>query len=324
MRKFNHYPLVLLFAAFLFGCNSNIIEDRTEKPDEKSGNIAVTLTGNINLQTKTAFGSINGQKIPIVWVDRDKLGLFLSQNGSDVEECQNVKAILDGTVTATSGPGTSFGIFSGTLSNLQPDLTYDLQIYYPFVTNGGNSGSLIKNRISPTQVQSAPGNSSHIGKAGGFATANASFTTPSSLIGYTPDIDFSLDHKTSYIYFSISSQAEGYTGWSLKRIKFSTPDGTNISGNSTYDVTLDAFSLDESVSRNNSVTLDILDGMVLSSTPQSAYMVVFPSEIKDKTVTFEYTLENASQTQTVVLTHAKQIAGTSQCSLPGKHISSRK
>ena len=208
--------------------------------------------------------------------------------------------------------------FKGSFTGITASTAYDVKLYYPYYQSEASSFEAIRNRIHPHQVQSAPGNSDHIGRCGGFATADASFTTPASLDDYTAELDFTLTHRTSYVRFSVSASDGDYSGWLLKRIGMAAPEGTFIAGQTSWATTTGAFSLENTDARSNAVELDIDNAEALGSTPQDAYMVVFPVEVKGKTITFTYTLQKPDGSRTVTLARNKTMSASSTLFAPGK------
>ena len=302
---------IVLMAA---GCNAGF--DKPFVPGVPDTVTPVVLKGSSvpDNGAKTSLGTPEGTKVPLVWNRADQIGMFLSASGTALTASDNASAMI----VKDSGPGTREGTFAGTLTGLSASTTYDVKIYYPWYQSASSSGTSVYDRIHPHQTQTATGNSSHIGKSGGFAVGNTSFTTPASLDGFTAELDFSLTHKTAYVQFDVNAAAGDYTGWLLKRITMSAPDGTNIAGQCLWEPANDTFTLVNSDALSNTIVLDIEASDPLSATAQSAYMVVFPTAVNSKVLTFTYTLQTTDGSQTVNLTKTKTMSATSTLFSPGK------
>ncbi|MDD2424988.1 MAG: serine hydrolase, partial [Bacteroidales bacterium] len=297
-------PLIMLF---LSGCT----KDSAPAIDHGKGVVRVRLTGNNQIyETKLSLGAPQGTTIPFLWDEGDRLGLYVSSNNVPVGGNQNVKA----NMTSFSGDDSSpfYGHFIADLQNLSPNTEYRFDIYFPYFADAGTSVPVIKHRLTPHQIQKESNISDHLGRSGSLATAEVTMTTPSSLDGYSPDMRFVVNHKTSYILYSIKATKGTYSGWKVKRITLSAPAGTYLSGNMTYNLNTKQLSLDETSYRTNTITLDILNGIELSATAKQAFMVVFPADMKSKSVTFSYTLENSSGSQSVVLHRTRTFSATTE------------
>ena len=306
------YKISILFALVLLSCSK---EETFVPAQPEAANRITTLTGRSPYGSKLSFGEQDGDSLPFLWSRADQLGLFVTAGGIDVPSNQNVPAMID----KTSGPGASGGIFRAGLTGLTGSTSYNLRIYYPYYVNGGVSGSAIHNRIASHQVQAAPGSSSHISRCGGFATTISSFATPANVDGFKPEVEFELNHKTAYVWFKVSAAAGNYTGWTLKRITMTAPEGYALAGETTWDASTGSYTLDAvSKGLSNSVVLDIAEGEALSTSVQEAFMVVFPTSVASQTLTLEYTLTNPAGTQTVTLGHTRTVGPSSAMFAPGK------
>ena len=272
------------------------------------------LKGVSNPEVKTSFGNPDGSKMPLLWSRADALGLFVTKDGADVSGAQNIVA----KVEKSKGPGFNTGTFLAKVDGLSPGTRYDVRICYPYYYFSGESGSVMTNRLCPWQRQPAPGSSAHIGRSGGFAVASAEFTTPAEGESTVQGIEFELEHKTAYIWYEVSAAAGTYTGWSLKRIVLTAPEGVSLAGSTNYDFASGEFTLNDRVSRVNSVSLDIESPEALSSTPQSAYMVVFPTSVAGAQLKFDYYLSNPAGDRTVILSHTRTMGASSTLFSPGK------
>lgn len=300
-------PLIMLS---LSGC----IKDSAPDIDLKGEVVRVKLTGNNQIfETKLSLGDPQGTTIPFLWNDGDRLGLYVSSNDVSVAGNQNIKA----NKISSSGYDTYFANFTADLQNLTPNTNYLFDIYYPYFADAGTTVPVIKHRLTPHQIQKGANISDHLGRCGSIATAEVSITTPASLDGYSPELKFIVNHKTSYISYSIKADPGAYTGWKLKRITLNAPIGTYLSGDMTYNLTTKLLSLDATSYRTNKITLDIIDGIDLSATAKQAVMVVFPTDMKGKSVTFSYTLENSAGTQSVVLNRTRAFSPTTEAFEPG-------
>ena len=258
-------------------------------------------------ESKTSLGIPSGSTVPFLWERADRLGLFLKSGGTEITASDNAPVML----ASDKGPGSNTGCFEGTLAGLEASTTYDVSIYYPWYVSSVTSSSAIRDRVHPHQVQAAPGSSAHIGRSGGFAVASSSLTTPSSLDGYTAEIDFELNHKTAYLQFNVSSAVGAYNGWLLKRITLTAPENVWLAGQTEWEPSGQTFKLLDTDARSNSVILDIENSQPLSVTAQTAYMVLFPASVKGCKLDFSYTLQTPDGSQTVVLSRSRQISASS-------------
>jgi len=305
--------LILVCAAVLSCSEENVL---IQDPGHDSGQIQESVTylrfaG--TPQAKTSFGPADGNTLPVLWGAADKLGLFLTRNGSNVSGAQNAYAMID----HDKGPGTGGGVFSAAVSGLAGSTYYDVQLYYPHAIRGGENGSVIHNRVFPTQRQLRPGSSAHVGPSGGFCVAKTHFTTPSNPDGHCAEMEFSMEHKVSYLWIDVTAAEGDYDGFILKRVRLSAPDGTYLSGHTAYNVSTDVMTL-ESSCRESSILLEIEEPQALGAAAQTLYMVVFPTAVKGLTLNLEYTLVNPENGTQIVLRHTRDMAASSTLFAPGK------
>ncbi|MFA5713105.1 MAG: serine hydrolase domain-containing protein [Bacteroidales bacterium] len=278
---------------------------------ESGSKVKVTLRG-INSapsETRLYFGEPDGGKIPFLWDEGDRIGIYLSQNDIAVPLNENLKTTLSSGGSST-GAGTPLGRFEATLSNIEPNNNYNLNLYFPWSVDAGNSSGQIAHRLSPFQVQSEASNSRHLTKAGGFASAVVDFTTPASLAGFSPDLSFTLTHQSAYIQFNLWAQSGEYSGWKVKTISIAAPADIPLSGNMNYNSSSDELTLKDGESKTNSVTLEIESPIVLSTTKQYAYMALFPTDVRGKELIFTYTLENPLENRLVELKRVRSVSSS--------------
>ncbi|MDD2425710.1 MAG: hypothetical protein PHP30_05540 [Bacteroidales bacterium] len=277
--------------------------------------VTLTLTGYTNNQlTKTSFGSIGATDVNILWRTGDHLGLHIYKAGNVVDWGNNIVALLNREVV--QGPGFSVGSFKTTVGTLDPETDYDVKIYYPYYEFTGNTPGFISHYIPAVQTQSGQSNSEHIGLSGGFGYAEATFRTPADVSEYKPEISFTLNHKTSYIWFDITSAegAGGFEGWKVKSITVKTPAAKYISGEALYNIATDVLSINNVGTRKyNYVTLNIPGGMALSNTQKkSAYFVTAPVALSNETLNITYVLESSDGSETKIVTHDRVISASSE------------
>lgn len=297
MKKISLFLLSGLFI-LLAGCQREIIP-----PVDDS--VTLTLQGNVqDPDTKTSFGTPDGNTIPFLWKIGDELGLYVQSEGTSLTGAQNIIANI--VKEDTNGPGFNSGAFTTTLPALTAGTLYSVHIYYPYYKSAGD-GTTISHSIPAVQTQATVDNSEHFGASGGFAYATSSFTTPEDITDYAPDLTFTLSHKTSYIWFRINATAEGFAGWKIKQITFQTPSGYYITGNAIFNPVSNSFTLEES-NRSNQISLNIPDGMTLSADNYvNAYMVSFPTSISGEDITIKYLLEKSDASETKIISHIKTI-----------------
>lgn len=302
------YIYIWFIAAFaLLSCQKEPVIKIAE-----SESTSLTLTGYANdALTKTYIGGESGGNVNFKWRVGDNLGLNIYKEGSIVSWGNNIVALV--SKKDLEGPGFSFGTFKTTLGSLDPSTNYDVKIYYPYYEFIGGTAGQIAHYIPAVQTQSQESNSEHIGLSGSFGYATAAFTTPATVTGYTPEITFTLEHKTSYIWLNLSAQAGGFEGWKVKSITIKTPEGKYISGETLYNTATGDFSINPSGNKYNYITLNTPAGMTLSSVGNvSAYFVTAPVALAGETVTFTYILEKSDGTETKTITHDRVIHSTSE------------
>ena len=301
MKKF--IPLICLSLLVAASCAKETV---IEKPDEGP---QLVLVGDAALPTKTSIGEESGGIVPFLWKGGDKLGLFVNVDGEAASGQQNISAIVQSIVDGT-GPGYNKGYFKSSMT-VEAGKNYDILIAYPYTAESGSRASL-KYRIPSVQIQAAAGDSRHLGVSGGFAVASASFSTPATLEeDYTPELVFSLAHKTSYVWLRLASADAALDGWKVRSIKLTAPE--DICGQTTYVPSTGVLTLSEGA---NTVTLDIPEGITLEQgSYKDAYLVVFPAEMAAKTLKFTYTLE--SSTGVRVVTHTKTLSEESMAFTKG-------
>ena len=307
------YLYLAIVALALAACNS--VEPEIQAPAApQAPSVSLVLRGR-NTMTKTAFGETAEGRMPLNWIRADRIGLFLTGGGVDVAGVQNLPVMID----RAKGPGQNSGSFRTKVTGLQAATSYDVRLYYPYFHLAGSSSAEIHNRVAPFQVQEAPGSSSHVGKSGGFATSVSHFATPASLEGAEAEVEFELSHKTSYLWLKVSAPSGAYSGMHLKRVSMNLPEGTAIAGETTYDVSSDSFSLTAgSKAMSNSIEVSIAASEPLSAQAQEVYMVVFPTSVAGKDITFKYTLQSEDGATTKVLSHVRTIGPASAMFAPGK------
>ena len=302
MKRFLRILLVLLLS--LSGCQ----KDKTHNNDSTPFPVKISLSGNNQtVDTKLFLGTPKEKSIPFLWSDGDDLGLYVLSDGLPVPGSQNIKATMDPAFATENDGYPYFSYFSAEINGLAPSRNYHLDIYYPY-NNAEMFPTDIRHKISFYQVQRKANISDHLGGSGAFATAELSFKTPASLENYSPQMNFVLTHRSACILFLVNSES-AYTGWNLKRITVTATDGTYLAGNTTWNMITKQYTLDETPERNSSITLDILSGADLSSAPVKAAMVVFPADMKNKSLTFSYTLENSTTTERVTLHRVRSFGG---------------
>lgn len=306
MRKFwSILPLILLL---LLGCQQDRIYDSNIHSDP----IKIILSGSNNpIETKLSLGSPQEGTIPFLWNEGDGLGLYVSSNNVPVYGNQNVKTSMDSESISSNSLYPYFTNFSTQLFGLKPNTDYHFFAYYPYSPEAGASSSNIKQQLPAYQLQKSGNVSDHLGVSGAFTVAEFKLTTPPSLEQYSPQINFVASHKTSYILFSIKANSGAYSGWKLRRITITAPDGTYLSGNMTYNSSTQELALYETSSASSTIALEIASGINLSSTPVRATMVVFPADMKNKSLTCSYTLENSTGTERAILHRTRNFSAAS-------------
>lgn len=309
MKTKNIYIWFLAIFAIL-SCQKEQIVKITE-PESAT----LTLTGYTNDQlTKTSFGTVGATDINILWKVGDNLGLHFYKGATVQSWGNNVVALLNREVT--QGDGFNKGTFKTTVGTLDPSTSYDVKVYYPYYEFIGDTPGVISHYVPVVQTQSGQSSSKHLGLSGSFGYAMASFTTPADVTGYNPEISFVLDHKTSFIWFDITSAAGagGFEGWKVKSIKLEAPAGKYLAGDVLYNTTTDLLSIDgTSNNKYNYVTLNISGGMALSSTVKSsAYIVAAPIALANEALNITYTLESSDGSETKVVTHNRTVSASSE------------
>lgn len=308
------YIFFMIAATGLCACNS-VQPDAFVPVPETTPSINLVLSGKSGAKTRTAFGDTDGTTMYFNWVRADRIGLFLSSAGTDVSGAQNLKAMID----KSKGPGQNNGAFRVNVEGLSPNTAYDITLYYPYFRAAGTSGAEIHNRVAPYQVQEYPGSSSHMGRSGAFATAISHFTTPSDVDGATAEVEFELNHKTSYVWVKVSAADGDYSGMHLKRIRMSAPEGTQLAGETTYNTTSGTFSLTPgSEAASNYIELSVAQSQALSSAVQEFCLVAFPTPVAGKDITISYTLQSSDASSTKVLSHVITAGASSTMFAPGK------
>ncbi len=282
----------------------------------------INFTGVFGTETtKTSLGTPSSTHIPVLWKVGDHLGLYLSDFNSMITS--NVVALLDKEIGVGRGPGFSKGSFNSVVGALEPSTQYFMKLYYPYYERAGSGSYAIEHSIPSIQTQSKASNSEHIGKSGAFGYSTLSFTTPSSLLNYNPSFDFTLDHKTSFVWFYLTAQegSGGFEGWRVKSISLTTPEERWIAGETSFNTTTHELSvlggaLDK---KYNKVSLNITTGITLSSTEaESAYMVVAPISLVGQTVKIDYLLESADGSESRIVSHNRTLSSSSEAFKSGE------
>lgn len=270
----------------------------------------IRLCGDNASGEKTAFGTVSGSKVPFIWVSGDRIGLFVKDGGADVSGASNVVAKIQATASSGFGPGYGTAFFTAAIPSLEEAHDYTLDIYYPYDDAAGTSSASIAHRIPSVQVQSASSNSQNIGLDGTFAYASAAFTTPLSVGTYSPEVGFTFNHQTSYIWVRAKAADAGTAAYKLSQITLTVPDGTSISGNAVFTPSNGSFSIVSEGS--NSATVKLLDKPVLSTSAYAdAYLVVCPASLAGETVTLSYQLEKSDGSEVKTVTHTRTLDGSS-------------
>lgn len=300
-RFFKILPFILLS---LLGCQKSM----TPNKDSESDSITIILSGSNGLiDTKLSLGDPQGSTIPFLWSEGDNLGLYMSSNDIPIAGNQNIIATMEPTSSYASGY-PNFSYFAQ-LSGITPNTDYRFDVYYPYSAQAGTSSTSVKQRLQWRQTQRGGNLSDHLGTSGAFALAEFSLTTPSSLSNYSPKMNFVVSHKTAYILFSVKTIESAYAGWNLKNISITAPNETYLAGDMTYNTKTKQLSLNGTAAQSNTISLDILSGTALSPVPVKAAMVVFPTDMKNKSLVFSYTLVNNSGTERVTLHRERTFSG---------------
>lgn len=304
MKPFRY---IIIASLLLFGGCAK--EEGHLLKDEKKLKITLTGISKSSDETKLYLGDANGGKIPFLWDEGDRIGAYLLSNGIVEPGNLNIQSSLSNGGENT-GSGTAYGRFDMSFSGITPNSNYNLKLYFPWSVDAGDSPNGVAHRLSPFQLQSEPTNSKHLTKAGGFASAELEFTTPSSIEGFSPDLTFTLSHQTAYLQFGISALVGEYTGWKLKTISVSAPN-TPLSGNMSFNSSSGELTLKDQESITNGVTLEIESPIELSTAKEFAYMAIFPADVKGKELTFSYKLESPSSEQLIELKRSRAISSSS-------------
>ncbi|MFA5713104.1 MAG: hypothetical protein WC960_02875 [Bacteroidales bacterium] len=298
-------PLILLFA-----CQ----KEELSREDNREEGFTIKLLGSSDgNKTKTSFGVPGEEVVNFLWKSGDNLGVYVENSGNIPSWGNNIVSVINRE--ASQGAGHKIGSFSLKLTSITPSSQYSLKIYYPHYQFAGDDASTISHRIFSLQTQSVGSNSEHIGLSGDFGYATASFTTPSDLSQFAPEIYFTLEHKSSYLWFDITSEDEAsYNNWIIKQISVTAPEGYYLSGATKYNSQDDTYAIDESsTQKHNFVSLNIPGGIPISSaTPATAYMVVAPTQLAGKEIEIKYLLESKDGSQTKNIIHNRTISATSQ------------
>lgn len=263
----------------------------------------VTFRGGIPL-TKTSFGTEEDETVSVLWGKVDKIGVYLTKDGNPVEGGINrVGRIVSGTET---GPGYNVANFTVSLP-LEGSVAYVANLYYPYRAEGyaieNGTPSVIDHRVPGVQVQSGANTSGHLGNNGAFSFASVSFNTPAEVSSYTPELGFTLHHKTAYIRLDVSAADGGFYGWKVSSVKVSAPSDVALAGTVQYVPETDSF--DVISDATSSVLMTIGGGLALSNTnPGSIWIVTVPADLSGKSLSFTYTLTNGDQERRVVHTRS--------------------
>ena len=271
----------------------------------------VILSGDCS--TKISLGAPEAGIQPVIWSAGDLIGVWTDENGAALSGAQNKAARV--LVKDGSGPGYNTGSFYTDLP-LSASSHYDLAIYYPFLSEAGSKNS-ISHSVPGRQRQSSADESRHLGLAGTFAYATAEFDTPSTLApDYTPEVNFTLSHKTANVQLAVKAADSGLEGWKIRQVSFTAPTGCYIAGEATYNPSSDSFDI---VSGQTAITMDVSGGAVLSTEEATdLYMVAFPVALAGKQVTIKYILENPGATLTKTVSHVRSFSDGSQSLSAGK------
>lgn len=264
-------------------------------------------------ETKIAFGMETGGTLPVLWSSGDLIGLWADENGSALSGAQNKAArVLSKT---GSGPGYNTGSFYTDLP-LTASKSYTLTIYYPFISEAG-SKTAIAHTVPSFQRQAKEEESRGLALSGTFGYATASFDTPSELAAdYSPEVNFTLSHKTSVIRLDVRAEDSDLSGWKLAGVTFTAPDGTVLAGDAAYSPSTDSFSY---TSHTNTVSVEISGGTELSTEEDShVYLVAYPASLAGKDVTISYSLDNAAGTLHKKVSHVRTFGASSQSLGAGK------
>lgn len=278
-------------------------------PEVSDSTVTIILSGENSPASRTSFGTLSGTQMPFLWVAGDHLGMFVKDGASDVTGASNVLARIQASASSGNGPGYNTAVFTATVSGIEGGKSYDAGIYYPYDDAAGTS-SEIMHEVPSTQVLYASGDSKNIGLDGTFAYAASSFETPADVTSTSPELSFTLQHKTSYVWLRIKAADATVAGYKLAGVTMTVPSGISVTGKTVYKPATDEFSV--SSDGGNTVRLIISDKPVLSTSAYcDAYLVVVPADLAGKDVTFTYTLEKTDGSAIKTVSHVKPVASSS-------------
>lgn len=275
----------------------------------------LTLSAQMSPLTKTSFGMVSGDQIPFLWAKGDRLGLFVLKDGVDVAGATNSIARIISGDQSGMGPGFSSAYFTATVGVLEKGTDYTVAVCYPYHSSATRASEIV-HTVPSVQVQSESGNSKHTGLDGTFAyTRTAPFSIPVSVVNL-PDLNFTLEHKTSYLWLRIKAADEGLASYQLSKIIFTAPSGKVLAGTAVYKADADAFDMFSDSS--NTITLPVLKKTVLSSSDYAdMYMVAYPCNLAGKDVSISYIFEKLDGSGQRKLTHTRTINSSSRAFSPG-------
>ena len=249
---------ILAIAAAMMACSK---DDATTETTTEVAHATYTLKGYSSNDTRTEFGTPEGNRIPFHWSEGDKI-LVLNQ---DVNEEGGTAS----EYTISAGEGTSSATFvSGGGGNVvTPD--NGKTVCYNLSAKKGGFGIIDANDAKTASVPAEQSTAKTLGENGDFGYA------------VVEDGAFTLQHATAYLWFDIEELPEGYT---LESIRFDAGDAI-VAGNAKWNGS------DFDTPTNGSSVIEL----AVDENATKIAMVVLPTEIESATITYE--LGNATDSK---------------------------
>lgn len=242
---------VTAFALLLAGCST---DNGVDTPVRVIN--APDFYGTISEQSRTQLDTESGYA---TWVEGEKLSIF---NLSDHNLQYEVKNVSDTGINADFGYTETYVEGSGA----DLDKNYAL---YPWNDKATIAGTTLTTSIPATQSYNAQSNLQHVIMVGSSDTQSLSFTIP-----------------TSVFRFKVSKE-NNPNKFILKKITLSSASQT-IAGTVNIDMSADspvAVSDSSASDASKSITLDLGEGVALSSTEQHLYITLPPTVFPENDVT---------------------------------------
>ena len=272
-----------------------VIEKQNFQPFPSANSISVSAYfGRDKDGTDGTRTSLQGPDyVNALWVKGDQIGIYSPDaRTQDVGSDDTYKVLNQPFSADNAGTSTTF---SGVMYWKNTTQTHDFYAYYPWQEQTGTFAAAPIS-LKPLQTQLSAGNTDHVAGLDFMVAKPVTIPNPGQ---WGANVPFSFYHVFTMLEFRVTG-----TG-SLSKITISSTDAADVLAftNGTIDLsqtmpaTADANYIIKGVAstltgcvKYKSVTLNITNAATLSSTPQSFYMMINPSDLSAKNLNIILTI----------------------------------